>query len=174
MRDTIKASISAKASGRFVLRIDSELHSALREAARGSGLSLNDYCARKLAAPGSEVMGPAPRVVIRSASLFGGNLIGIVAFGSWSREELREDSDVDVLVVVDDGVEIARDLYRRWDADPLDWEARPVEPHFVHLSWAVRKLTPVQAKYIRLFYGAEVLAEIRALQPAAPRAAHGR
>ena len=50
----------------------------------------------------------------------------------------------------------------------------PFEPHFVHLSWAVRKLTPVQARYIRLFYGADVLAEIRALQPAtAPRAAHG-
>jgi hypothetical protein len=29
----------------------------------------------------------------------------------------------------------------------------PVEPHFVHLSWAVRRLTATQAKYIRLFYG---------------------
>ena len=36
----------------------------------------------------------------------------------------------------------------------------PVEPHFVHLSWAVRRLTPAQAKYIRLFYGAETLHEI--------------
>ena len=36
----------------------------------------------------------------------------------------------------------------------------PVEPHFVHLAWAVRRLTPTQAKYIRLFYGAEVLAEL--------------
>jgi hypothetical protein len=33
----------------------------------------------------------------------------------------------------------------------------PVEPHFVHLSWAVRKLTPTQAKYIRMFYGEETL-----------------
>ncbi len=38
-----------------------------------------------------------------------------------------------------------------------------VEPHFVHLSWAVRRLTPTQAKYIRLFYGAEVLAELSAM-----------
>ena len=30
---------------------------------------------------------------------------------------------------------------------------QPVEPHFVHLSWAVRRLTPTQARYIRLFYG---------------------
>ena len=29
----------------------------------------------------------------------------------------------------------------------------PVEPHFVHLSWAVRKLTPVQSRYIKTFYG---------------------
>jgi 5-methylcytosine-specific restriction endonuclease McrA len=29
----------------------------------------------------------------------------------------------------------------------------PVEPHFVYLSWAVRRLTPTQARYIRLFYG---------------------
>ena len=39
----------------------------------------------------------------------------------------------------------------------------PVEPHFVHLAWAVRRLTPTQAKYIRLFYGAEVLAELAVL-----------
>jgi 5-methylcytosine-specific restriction endonuclease McrA len=40
----------------------------------------------------------------------------------------------------------------------------PVEPHFVHLSWAVRRLTPTQAKYIRLFYGAEVLHQIESLE----------
>lgn len=39
----------------------------------------------------------------------------------------------------------------------------PYEPHFVHLSWAVRRLTPVQARYIRLFYGEETLRELRAL-----------
>ena len=37
----------------------------------------------------------------------------------------------------------------------------PREPHFVHLAWAVRRLSPIQAKYIRLFYGADTLAEIR-------------
>jgi 5-methylcytosine-specific restriction endonuclease McrA len=39
----------------------------------------------------------------------------------------------------------------------------PHEPHFVHLTWAVRRLTPVQAKYIRLFYGAGTLAQLRGL-----------
>jgi 5-methylcytosine-specific restriction endonuclease McrA len=36
----------------------------------------------------------------------------------------------------------------------------PLEPHFVHLAWAVRRLTPIQSKYIRLFYGQQVLAEL--------------
>jgi len=40
----------------------------------------------------------------------------------------------------------------------------PVEPHFVHLSWAVRRLSPAQARYIRLFYGAEVLHQLEDLE----------
>ena len=40
----------------------------------------------------------------------------------------------------------------------------PVEPHFVHLSWAVRRLTPTQARYIRLFYGTEVLHQLEDLE----------
>jgi 5-methylcytosine-specific restriction endonuclease McrA len=37
----------------------------------------------------------------------------------------------------------------------------PVEPHFVHLTWAVRRLTVVQMKYIRYFYGEAALRSIR-------------
>ena len=36
----------------------------------------------------------------------------------------------------------------------------PMEPHFVHLAWAVRRLTAIQAKYIRLFYGEAALRAI--------------
>jgi 5-methylcytosine-specific restriction endonuclease McrA len=39
----------------------------------------------------------------------------------------------------------------------------PFEPHFDHLAWAVRKLTAIQSKYIRLFYGADVLHTLEAL-----------
>ena len=42
----------------------------------------------------------------------------------------------------------------------------PVEPHFVHLSWAVRRLTPKQAHYIKVFYGDEMLAQIRRIEGA--------
>lgn len=40
--------------------------------------------------------------------------------------------------------------------------AVPGEPNHVELVWAVRRITPVQAKYISMFYGEEVL---RAIQP---------
>lgn len=40
----------------------------------------------------------------------------------------------------------------------------PHEPHFVHLSWAVRRLTPTQARYIKLFYGGEVVNELETLE----------
>ncbi len=30
---------------------------------------------------------------------------------------------------------------------------RPVEPNHVQLVWAVRRVTPIQAKYIRMFFG---------------------
>ena len=37
----------------------------------------------------------------------------------------------------------------------------PHEPNYVELVWAVRRITPAQAKYIAMFYGDDVL---RALQ----------
>ncbi len=46
----------------------------------------------------------------------------------------------------------------------------PTEPHFVHLSWAVRKLTPQQAKYIRVFYGANTVRQLEALEHRGGRA----
>lgn len=48
----------------------------------------------------------------------------------------------------------------------------PLEPHFVHLSWAVRKLTPTQAKYIKLFYGEETLHYLEDLEHRHPHAHH--
>ena len=47
----------------------------------------------------------------------------------------------------------------------------PVEPHFVHLSWAVRRLTPIQAKYIRVFYGEATLKQLEDLEKAPVRRA---
>jgi 5-methylcytosine-specific restriction endonuclease McrA len=38
---------------------------------------------------------------------------------------------------------------------------RPVEPNYVELVWAVRRVTAVQAKYIAMFYGEDVLSALR-------------
>ncbi|MBL0937427.1 MAG: HNH endonuclease [Gemmatimonadaceae bacterium] len=46
----------------------------------------------------------------------------------------------------------------------------PTEPHFVHLSWAVRRLTPIQAQYIRTFYGEETLRELEKIEAVGTRA----
>lgn len=37
----------------------------------------------------------------------------------------------------------------------------PAEPNHVELVWAVRRITDVQAKYIAMFYGEDVLAALR-------------
>lgn len=42
----------------------------------------------------------------------------------------------------------------------------PREPNHVELVWAVRRITDVQAKYIAMFYGEDVLAALRRHEPA--------
>jgi predicted nucleotidyltransferase len=72
-------------------------------------------------------------VVGRAVSQFGDDLAGAIGFGSWARDTLTESSDVDVLIVVDAGVAITRALYDVWDAEPLRWDSRAVEPHIVRI-----------------------------------------
>jgi len=122
-------------SGRFLLRIDPGVHAALRAAASAMGQSLNEYCGRKLAAPVGELsaFAAAAAAVTRSAAVAGDALVGVVAFGSWARSELHDASDIDLLVVLDRSIELSRTLYRRWDEDPVIWEGRRMEPHFVTL-----------------------------------------
>jgi 5-methylcytosine-specific restriction endonuclease McrA len=38
----------------------------------------------------------------------------------------------------------------------------PIEPNYVELVWAVRRITPVQARYIKMFYGTDVLHALQA------------
>jgi hypothetical protein len=122
-------------SGRFLLRVGPEVHARLRDAAGEAGLSLNAYCARRLASPaiGLTNRGGPTTAVARAAILFGADLIGVAAFGSWARGEDVAASDVDLLVVLEDGVRLRRSLLRSWDESPVEWEGKRVEPQFVHL-----------------------------------------
>ena len=154
-------------SGRFLLRIDPELHALLRDEAEGSGLSLNEYCDRRLPEEGLPFFDVGPGVgdgigatafhhatlpcvllgrVQRAVAVTEGHLRGLLVFGSWARKELVEDSDVDLLVVADPDLKVERSLYRRWDASPVRWQGRRVEPHLVHLPGPDDRVTGLWAE----------------------------
>jgi predicted nucleotidyltransferase len=120
---------------RFLLRLPAAIHRQLTTQAAAQRLSLNEYCVRILA--GTDGGALSSRAVLdvrsRAATVAGQHLLGIVAHGSAARGEARISSDVDVLVVVDRALPLSRALYRRWDADPIAWEGRPVDVHVVHL-----------------------------------------
>jgi uncharacterized protein len=129
MSDTVDGASSA--SGRFVLRLPPALHAELRGAARHSGVSLNEYCVRALAAPGTDPAGPGATVAARATSLFGSDLVGILLFGSWARGEATATSDIDALVVLEASRPITRALYREWDRIPLRHDGRAIEVHLL-------------------------------------------
>jgi hypothetical protein len=122
-------------SGRFLLRIDPALHALLKASACELGVSLNDYCARKLALPAdaAALADDGPAVVRRAMGLYGAHLAGVVVFGSWARGEATDGSDVDLLVVLDRRLPLTRSLYGAWDASPATWDGRTVEVHLAHL-----------------------------------------
>lgn len=132
-------------SGRFLVRLEPALHAELRAAAARAGVSLNELCARRLAVPG-DGGGPGAEAVERVRRQVGGELLGVVAFGSWAREEAMSRSDIDLLVVLAPAMPVVRDLYRPWDAQPLRWDGRPVEPHFVHLPAAGDRISGLWAE----------------------------
>ena len=124
---------SSTKSGRFLLRMPPSLHTALDGAARAAGLSLNEYCIRRLASAGT-CHDDAAALLTRASTVAGKALNAIVLHGSWVRGEATAASDVDALIVVDQSAQLGRELYRLWDAEPVTWQGRPVDPHFVHLA----------------------------------------
>lgn len=135
-------SLEHLASGRFVLRIPSELHARLRQSARVKGLSLNQYCLQSLQSrvafvdsdrAGTSLDPGLDALVERLVGSFGHDLVGAVLYGSWARGEASDTSDVDLAVVLDAATPLRRELHRAWEATPISWEGRPVEVQFVHL-----------------------------------------
>lgn len=122
-------------SVRFLLRSPADVHAAVVRAAEASGLSVNEYCVRRLRLPESPLArsGVVHAVASRAMAAVPGRLVGVVLHGSFARGEARQSSDVDVLVVVEPSVPLTRTLYRAWDVAPLEWEGRAVDVHFVHL-----------------------------------------
>ena len=132
-RPRTKHGSSSAASGTFVLRLDPRLHAVLRHEAVAAGTSLNEWCSRSLAAPGAAGLSAAAEVVVMIRAGLGADLLGVVAYGSFARGELAAGSDVDLLIVLSEGVKITRSLYRQWDGVVPAWEGREIDLHFVHL-----------------------------------------
>lgn len=114
-------------SGKFVLRVDPALHHRLREEADEHGLSLNEWIIRALT---RGRVPPAHPLINELKRIFGGHLLGVIQFGSVVRGEMRESSDIDLLIVLEQSREVDRSLYQTWDRevrDPL------LSPQFSHL-----------------------------------------
>ncbi len=113
-------------SGKFVLRLDPQLHRALKDEAKKTGESLNSYCLKKISQP---LNSDFSLLVQKIVSCF--HPIGVVLFRSVARGEATATSDVDLLIVMPPSVSITRELYTSWEKklSPSD----QFSPQFVHL-----------------------------------------
>lgn len=118
------------------MRIPPELHARASRRAGERGVSLNELCRTAIERETDEVerveatAGIRHPWVVAAREILEDDLIGVVLFGSRARGEHRPSSDVDLLVVVSEGRNLNRELYRRWDRAGLDDH---VNPHFVRL-----------------------------------------
>jgi hypothetical protein len=124
------------ASGKFLLRLPSELHERVRDAASARGRSLNEYCLAVLEAAVSRAPESTPEWLESLRGELGRDLVGVVLFGSTARGTQRAGSDVDLLIVLEPGVPITRELYRRWDG-AIGPSSGAETPHFVSLPATV-------------------------------------
>ncbi len=118
----------------MLLRLPEPLHRALVRAAASAGVSFNEHCVRRLAAPAlaGETSAARALVIGRARDAFGDRLLGVVALGSWVRGDAAAASDIDVLIAIDPDLPLNRDLYTAWDRAPLECDGRAIDAHFVH------------------------------------------
>jgi len=94
------------------------LHEMIRALAEQEGVSLNEMSVRLIVA-GLEANRMLPeqqnKIISKARELYNKGFLGLVLFGSVSRGEAAEGSDVDLLIVLDESIPIRRELYRPWD-----------------------------------------------------------
>lgn len=113
-------------SGKFVLRLDPQLHSQLKREAERKGVSLNQFIVNKLIDDNSSQFEIIKKV-------FKEHLVGIVVFGSYVRNEQRKSSDIDLLIVLDGEAVIERKLYQIWDDKVQPILGQEYSPQFVKI-----------------------------------------
>ena len=113
------------------LRVTSELNSELKQKAAEASLSLNEYCVSALKENLSLTLedDKFSQVLQNAKKLFKNHLQALVIFGSWARGEQTAESDLDILIVLDQAVKISRELYTTWE------EAVTLPPQYsIHFS----------------------------------------
>ncbi len=122
-------------SGRFVVRINPDLHRQLVEDGRRTNQSLNAVCVERL----SRVTDLTSDYLAAWRVPYGTDLVGIVLFGSVARGEARADSDADVLFVLRSARAPVRSDYHAFDALPhavRRFQGHEVSPHVVRLPFS--------------------------------------
>lgn len=120
-------------SGRFVLRLHPVVHQQLKLQAEARGISLNEWVTRIIGRPDRRFSSEHQSVLLPIQSVFGNQLEGAILFGSVVRNEQRENSDIDLLIVLKKEVLIDRSLYRCWDESVAPHIGSKYTPQFSHL-----------------------------------------
>lgn len=129
------------ASGKFVVRMPSDMHRRIRKLAQNRRMSLNDLCIKAIDQYINSMGIHVDEQLGSVSSLIGDirfgheqNILAIVLFGSGARNEMTEMSDVDLLIVLDTSIAISRELYVHWQNENSN---DAVSPHFVHTPKSV-------------------------------------
>lgn len=140
------------ASGKFVLRIDPNLHEFFKKEAQKHQVSLNQLLVNKLTSTSNETN--EKKIIKDITSLWNSELIGIVLFGSTVRGEQKASSDIDLLIVLEDTTKILRPLYKKWDQSFSSPEYNAYSPQFVHLP---KKITSPSSIWLEVALEGEIL-----------------
>lgn len=127
-------------SGKFVLRISPKLHSILRKRSEKEGISLNTLCSDILSSASDKssfISSPNSEFISKLffdklLETWKNKLCGIILFGSVARQEQTDSSDIDLLLVLKNEVDLTRELYREWDNFYKDYK-QSISPQFVKL-----------------------------------------
>lgn len=102
------------------LRVNKELSRKLKTQAARLETSINEYCISLLKQSVElkiqNTNNDIKHVVDHALSVFDKSLEAVVLFGSYSRGDNTEESDIDILVVLNKSIKITRDIYNKWSA----------------------------------------------------------
>ncbi|MFM8313195.1 MAG: nucleotidyltransferase domain-containing protein [Deltaproteobacteria bacterium] len=127
-------------SGKFVVRLDPQVHQQLKVESLKRGVSLNELCQERLSTPSqsqARKSSPLPEIVLShvldTARRLDLPVKGILLFGSFARGDQDDSSDIDLLVILSGEKTIERALYQQWDR--LFQEHRFCGPHEINVHF---------------------------------------